>query len=151
LLDLPFSPVFDTLTLPWSIPATIEYGDRDSWPEPSRPHAIVEGVVIEGATSGYQVLPAMEIWRELPAGMKPLPGARVRVEARAESAVQGTLTSTEKGHFSLFSQGETPWKVLRIDCEGYETVEIPVSELHSPTDQSYWSDQRLLVRLARRR
>ena len=154
LMDLPFSLSFDTLTLPWSIPATIEYGDKDSWPEPNSPHAIVEGVVIEGDSSGYQVLPAKDIWRQLPIGMKPLSGARVHVYGRAkglELSVQGTLTSSDNGHFSLFSPWDTPWKNLRIDCEGYDAVEIPVSEFHSPTDQSYWGDRRILIRLARRR
>jgi uncharacterized protein YceK len=84
LLDIPFSLVFDTLTLPWSIPSTIEKGDKDSWPEPSRPHAIVEGVVIQGETSGYRVLPVGDIWRGLPAGMIPLQGARVQVFAHAK-------------------------------------------------------------------
>lgn len=153
LLDLPFSVVFDTLGLPWSIPATIKHGDHDSWPEPNKPHAIVEGVVVEGDRSGYQVRPAAEIWRELPVDLKPVPGAKVHVYGRTkdpELGIEGTLTSTDKGHFSLFSKWETPWKTVRIDCEGFDPVEIPVSELHSPTDQGYWGNQRLLIRLARR-
>jgi len=127
--------------------------DKDTWPEPSRPHAIVEGVVIQGESSGYRVLPTMDIWRGLPEGMTALQGARVNVAAQVKGTglpVQGTLTSNEKGHFSLFSEWEIPWKSLRIECEGYEPVEIPVSDLHDPTDQSYWSEHRVLVSLKRR-
>ena len=152
LPDLPFSIVFDTLTLPWAINSTIEKGDKDSWPEPSRPHAIVEGVVIQGESADYRILPVGDIWRGLPAGMTPLQGARVRVFARTkepELPTHGTLTSNEKGHFSLFSEWDTPWKIIRIECDGYKPVEIPVSKLHSPTDQSYWSENRVLVTMAR--
>jgi uncharacterized protein YceK len=167
LLDIPFSLVFDTLTLPWSIPATIEHGDRDSWPE-SRPeptpapkaplpelippHALVEGVVIAGDTSSYRVMPAGDVWKDLPVGMKPLPGARVQVFARAkglELPVQGSPDSDEKGHFTLTSNWDPPWRVIRIECEGYQPLEILVSNLHSPTDQTYWRENRVLIRMAK--
>jgi|SRR5579862_828518 len=152
LVDLPFSLAFDTLSLPCSIPLTITRGDEDSWPKPSRPHAIVEGVVIQGDTSGYRVVPVGDIWRGLPAGLIAVQGAGVHVFAQAngpEVTTQGTLTSNAQGHFSLFSEWDTPWKIIRIDGDGYQPVEIPVSKLQSPTDQSYWSEHRILVTLAK--
>jgi hypothetical protein len=153
LLDFPFSLAFDILTLPWTIPSTLEYGDRDTWPEPSGPTAIVEGVVVRTETPGYHVAPADEIWRTLPAGLQPLPSVRVRVFAKgngAELAMGEPPISDNRGHFSLFSGWDSPWDKVRFECDGFEPLEIPASALHSPIDHNYWSEHRLFIRLKRR-
>jgi hypothetical protein len=153
LLDLPFSVAVDILTLPWSIPSTVEYGDKDSWPEPSRPSAIVEGVVTKAEASEYRVMPADEIWRTLPAGMEPLENARVRVFAGKggpELILKSSPSSDGRGHFSLFSGWDSAWERIRFECDGFEPLDIPVSTIHSPIDHEYWSGHRLLIRLTRR-
>lgn len=167
LLDLPFSLVLDTLTLPLSIPASIEYGDRDPWPESTPepkerkdplpelmpPHALIEGVIVQGEASSYSVMPVGEVWKDLPVGMKPLRGARVRVFARARGAeltIGGMPDSDGKGHFTLNSRWDSPWKIIRIECDEYEPVEILVSDLHLPTDLTYWRENRVFIRMAKR-
>ncbi len=168
LLDLPFSLLVDTLTLPWTIPTAIQYGDRDTWPENTSPPkteerrlydlerppgpTLVEGVVIRGDTPGYRIMPVSEIWEALPAGMQALPNVRVRAIAKAvgsDLATREGTSSDARGRFRLFSESGEPWKSIRVECDGFQSVEIPVSSLHSPTDLDYWREKRLLIRLSK--
>jgi uncharacterized protein YceK len=152
-LDLPFSLAFDTLSLPWTITHTATTGEQPLetiFGEPTKPHAIVEGIIVRGAASGYEVV-AIQEWP--PKGLEPVVGGHVQIYANpkeAPLAVEGKTRSDERGRYELFSGWEPAWKHLRFEGEGFEPLEIPVSRLHDPTDQHYWGDHRLLIRLAPR-
>ena len=152
-LDLPFSIAIDTIFLPYTIYHSATYGERELdtiQGEPSKPHAIVEGIIVRGAASGYEVV-AIQEWP--PKGLDPVVGVHVYVYANpkeAPLAIEGKTRSDERGRYELFSGWDPAWKRLRFEGEGVEPLEIPVSRLHDPADQHYWADHRLLIRLARR-
>jgi uncharacterized protein YceK len=155
LVDFPFSLAMDVLCLPASIPYTINYGEPPLWrPEPdSTPHGIVEGIVegfvIQDEGLGYQVFP-VEGWPL--ADIRPLAGATVKVFADPKDPeLHGVRRITDnKGHYLLTGDWHIPWKVIRVELDGFVPVEIPVSKLHSPADQAYWGNHRLLIRMKTR-
>lgn len=151
LPDFPFSLLFDTLLLPMTV---AQAGDAAPEIRPlftrKKPVGIVEGVIVQDEEAGYQVFPLKE-WP--PAQVRPLALARVKVfgdPKGPELPVGGTILTDIKGHYLLMGEWDIPWKVIRVELKGFEPVEIPVSKLHSPTDQSYWGDHRLLVRMKAR-
>jgi uncharacterized protein YceK len=151
--DLPFSLVFDTICLPYTIYYSATYGERELntiQGEASKPHGIVEGTIVEGDTTSFEVLTVLE-WRQRQG--RSIPGARVQIYGsripRAESAMGDVVLSDERGKYLLIHDWDPGWKLIRVDCNGFHPLEIAVSRLHDPTDQHYWSDHRLVIQLAR--
>jgi len=152
-LDLPFSLAIDTICLPYTIYHSATYGERELdtiQGEASKPHGSVEGILVRVATAGFEVVPLTE-WP--PQGLDPIAGVHVQVYANPKEAplpIGGTTRSDERGRYLLMGDWDPAWKHFRVEHEGYQPLDIPVSRLHDPTDQHYWADHRLLIRLARR-
>jgi uncharacterized protein YceK len=162
LLDLPFSLTFDTMVLPWTFAYSAEHGERPletpfshdytGARSPRKVEIYLEGVVSQDSSPGYRVCTEREFLRTPSADWHSLANARFKVfSSLKDPPLSGisALPSSSTGYFLVHGGWEVPWEVIRVECDGFKSLEIPVSSLHSLTDESYWGEAHLLlIRLA---
>jgi hypothetical protein len=138
---MPIDLVTDTVVLPWSMSFVLAHGEQDPnhHPEPE-PESMLVGTIFQDEVSGYEVL-SLRSFQDLPTELTPLAGARVTVLAappRSFTIAQSQETSTD-GSFSLWGTRDIAWVRLRVEREGFESLEVPLSDLHLPSDRTAWS------------
>lgn len=163
ILDFPFSLGLDTVCLPVTLifalfGSNTSRTDVDVPVEPSPPRSFqtlkeIQGYVVqEEGKHGSRVF-VIDAGAEMPPQGQPLRGARVRlfaaleVEGSDELPVGENAKSDDRGHFLLSGKRGVPWKSIRVECDGFQPVDIPWSSYHSPTDQDFWRNHRLLIRM----
>lgn len=104
-------------------------------PRPSeRTLETLEGMVVEGESPGAEVRAE---WP--PTDVRPVSGARIRV---VSSAATWRTETDRTGAFAVRGAGDAAWERLRVECDGYQPLEIPASARPPAA-------QRLLIRLVR--
>ena len=163
ILDFPFSLGLDTVCLPVTVIFAFSVNnpsrtDVEVPAEPGPPRTFptlkeIEGFVVQAEGNlGSRVL-VIDAPVEMPPQGQPLHGARVRLflalemEGSDELPFRGSAKSDDRGHFMLSGKRGVPWKSIRVECEGFHPVEIPWSSYHSPADQDFWRNHRLLIRM----
>ena len=163
LLDLPFSFLFDFLVFPWTFAYSAEHGERPletPWTHPhSGPYAtgIIEiylhGVVTQASSPGYRVCAEKEFLGTPPSDWNGLANVKFKVFSSLTDPPLASITalpSGSTGYFLVAGGWEVPWEIIRVECDGFQPLEIPVSSLRSLTDERYWAKHLLIIRLAPR-
>lgn len=152
-IDFPLCLAIDTIILPYSVGYVIVNGERSLGPifeEDDGPRGVVEGYVVEAERPGYVVIPLKD-WP--PPGIHPLMGAKVAAfsDPKDPPLVTAEGRTEDPARYILIGRWKPGWKSIHIDCDGYLPLEIRTSDLHDPTDHTYWAEHRLLIRITRRR